>query len=287
MIPVIFIHAGDQDYLKTAIKQAERYNERVVLIGDEKNKTFAKEWVPWKKLYHHHFAQVYQHMNWTHQSQILRNIERWFAISRWMEWKKEERAFCVDSDVMLYADLDEVIETWPSPAAGLAIPRKAWPAGVSASGHCSYWTQAAIKDFCDFVYRMYTTDRGLACLQYKWAAHILTKSPGGVCDMTLLYIWSIGKDVVSPEEIHGEFIGLAKFTKSAADAMSAAYHWVAEERPTAPFQCAVSLEKAYLTDMIQELVDNGWLVEGVDITGGWMEIDTAQDLERAKRLYGT
>ncbi|GAH58750.1 unnamed protein product, partial [marine sediment metagenome] len=64
----------------------------------------------------------------------------------------------------------------------------------------------------------------------------------------------IGKDVVSPEEAHGEFIGLAKFTKSAADAMRAAYHRVMEEHPTAPFQCAVSLEKAYMTDMIHELV---------------------------------
>ena len=97
----------------------------------------------------------------------------------------------------------------------------------------------------------------------------------------------IGKVVVSPEEAHGEFIGLAKFTKSGADVMRATYHRVAEERPTAPFQCAVSLEKAYLTDMIQELVDNGSLVKSVDIDGGWMEIDTAQDLERAKRLYGT
>lgn len=97
----------------------------------------------------------------------------------------------------------------------------------------------------------------------------------------------IGKDVVSSEEAHGEFIGLAKFTKSAADTMRAAYHRVMEEHPTAPFQCAVSLEKAYMTDMIQELVDTGSLVQSVDIAGGWMEIDTAQDLERARRLYGT
>jgi len=93
--------------------------------------------------------------------------------------------------------------------------------------------------------------------------------------------------VVSQEEAHGEFIGLAKFTKSGADVMRAAYHRVVEQRPDAPFQCAVSLEKAYLTDMLQELVDNGSLVQSVDIAGGWMEIDTEQDLERARRLYGT
>jgi len=95
----------------------------------------------------------------------------------------------------------------------------------------------------------------------------------------------IGKDVVSPEEAHGEFIGLAKFTKSGADVMRAAYHRVAEERPAAPFHHAASLEKAYMTDMIQELVDNGAAVKSIDIESGWMEIDTPQDLERARRLF--
>jgi len=96
----------------------------------------------------------------------------------------------------------------------------------------------------------------------------------------------IGKGVVSPEEAHGEFIGLAKFTKSGAEAMKATYHRVAKESPTAPFQRAASLEKAYMTDMIQELVDIGLPVQSVDIEGGWMEIDTPQDLERARRLFG-
>jgi len=97
----------------------------------------------------------------------------------------------------------------------------------------------------------------------------------------------IGKGVVSPGEAHGEFIGLAKFSKSGAEVMKAAYHRVAAKRPAAPFQHAAYLEKAYLTDMIQELVDNGSLVQSIDIEGGWLEIDTPQDLERARRLFGT
>lgn len=96
----------------------------------------------------------------------------------------------------------------------------------------------------------------------------------------------IGKDVVSPEEAHGEFIGLAKFTRPAVEAMRAAYHRVARDCPTAPFHHAKSLEKAYMTDMIQELIDLGSPVNSVDIPGGWMEIDTPQDLERAVRLFG-
>jgi choline kinase len=97
----------------------------------------------------------------------------------------------------------------------------------------------------------------------------------------------IGKGVVRPDEARGEFIGLAKFTKSGADAMKAAYHRVAEERPAAPFQHAASLDKAYMTDMIQELIDTGKLVQSIEIESGWIEIDTPQDLERARKLFGT
>ena len=96
----------------------------------------------------------------------------------------------------------------------------------------------------------------------------------------------IGKGMVSPEEAHGEFIGLAKFSKVGAKAMKAAYHRVAKKHPSTPFQSAASLKKAYMTDMIQELMDCGLPVQSVDITGNWMEIDTPQDLERARKLFG-
>ena len=99
-------------------------------------------------------------------------------------------------------------------------------------------------------------------------------------------VTKIGKDVVGPSEAHGEFIGLAKFSKIGAGVMIEAYHRVAKESPDTHFQHAASLGKAYMTDMIQELIDNGSLVESVDIDGGWMEIDTPQDLERARQLFG-
>jgi dTDP-glucose pyrophosphorylase len=42
-----------------------------------------------------------------------------------------------------------------------------------------------------------------------------------------------------------------------------------------------------MTDMIQELVDNGSLVQSIDIKGGWMEIDTQQDLEEVRRRFAS
>lgn len=96
---------------------------------------------------------------------------------------------------------------------------------------------------------------------------------------------AIGKGVVDPEEAHGEFIGLARFSGSGAEALKAAYNAVLNERPDAPFQRASSLKTAYLNDMLQELVDSGHTVTTVDIDGGWIEIDTPQDLEEARRRF--
>lgn len=123
----------------------------------------------------------------------------------------------------------------------------------------------------------------------NWAQHYEGRDQHPVSEAELVTVENgrvvkIGKEVVSPEEAHGEFIGLAKFTRGGAEAMKAAYHQ-AKKSPAAPFQHAASLEQAYLTDMIQELVNSGAVVHSVDIEGGWMEIDTPQDLERARKLF--
>lgn len=98
---------------------------------------------------------------------------------------------------------------------------------------------------------------------------------------------AIGKRVVAPEQAHGEFIGLASFSRAGVELLRAAYHRVAVESPDGPFHQAASLKKAYLTDMVQELVDGGAVVRNVDIRGGWNEIDTAQDLAEARRHFAS
>ncbi len=103
-------------------------------------------------------------------------------------------------------------------------------------------------------------------------------------------IRKIGKGAVSPEEATGEFIGMATFSGRGADVLRAEFHRLLEAyrgRFDEPFQRAASFRKAYLTDMLQELVDRGVRVGVVPIHGGWREIDTPQDLERASRLFAS
>jgi len=79
-----------------------------------------------------------------------------------------------------------------------------------------------------------------------------------------------------------EFIGLAKFSQRGAEILKETYHDVLEKTAGGSFQRAASIDKAYLTDMVQELIDRGYVVRSVDIRGGWQEIDTPQDLEWAR-----
>ena len=50
------------------------------------------------------------------------------------------------------------------------------------------------------------------------------------------------------------------------------------------FHNAPSLEKAYLTDMLQELINLGVNISPITVDGKWCEIDTPQDLERAREI---
>ena len=49
------------------------------------------------------------------------------------------------------------------------------------------------------------------------------------------------------------------------------------------FHDAPSIKKAYLTDMLQELIDSGVVVKPIIINDEWYEIDTLQDLQIARK----
>jgi phosphoenolpyruvate phosphomutase len=96
---------------------------------------------------------------------------------------------------------------------------------------------------------------------------------------------ALGKRVVPAPEAHGEFIGLAKFSAAAAETMRREYRKLERELgPEAPFGTAQRFESAYVTDLLNHLIADGADLRAVDIHGGWREIDTVQDLERARAI---
>ena len=94
----------------------------------------------------------------------------------------------------------------------------------------------------------------------------------------------IGKNL-GAEESHGEFIGMAKFSKEGARALREIHKDLRKLFKGKLFHEARDFEKAYLTDIIQEMINRGAKVSPVNITEGWHELDTLQDLGRLSLLY--
>jgi choline kinase len=95
----------------------------------------------------------------------------------------------------------------------------------------------------------------------------------------------VGKRALPPGDAFGEFIGLVKLSATGAG-------WLRAELAAArarhgddePYQRAARFANAYLTDALQAMIDAGRPVTPVAIEGQWREIDTGQDLERARLL---
>ena len=94
------------------------------------------------------------------------------------------------------------------------------------------------------------------------------------------HISKIGKNI-DPEKAHGECIGITLFSKKGAEQLKKCYKNAIKKYKNTKFHEATSISKAYLTDMIQEIIDNGITIKNVDTYGDWMEIDTFDDYKRA------
>lgn len=96
-------------------------------------------------------------------------------------------------------------------------------------------------------------------------------------------ILEIGK-IISEKPVHGEFIGVLKLSKAGCETFKSYFHKAKALFEGKPFIRAKIFEKAYLTDMLQYLVNEGITVNAALIEKEWIEIDTVQDYERAEKF---
>ena len=86
------------------------------------------------------------------------------------------------------------------------------------------------------------------------------------------------------DEKIGEFLGPVIFSEIGSKKFVKKYSEL-KKTHNGNFHNAVSLSKAYLTDMIQELIDNNIKIDPIIITGKWCEIDTVEDFKKAELLF--
>lgn len=96
-------------------------------------------------------------------------------------------------------------------------------------------------------------------------------------------ISEIGNKVENINEIEAQYIGLMRFRSEGVDTLVAAHKSMYEN--DRPWQQKRPVEKAYMTDLLMEVILMGGSVTPVPISSGWLEIDTVEDYEKAAAMF--
>jgi hypothetical protein len=191
-MPVIFIHQGNSWYLPYALRQARTVSKSVVLLGDSDEATVRLDRL--RSTAGDQFTALYEHMSFNPESFERFCFLRWFYLLSYMQANDGvDEALYLDTDVLLYSPMPELRRIYGGGmrACGLMIPPQTHDSYFwVASGHISYWTRSALQKLCDFILEGYTDGRLKTLYREKWNWHQSTKSAGGICDMTTLYLFS-------------------------------------------------------------------------------------------------
>ena len=82
----------------------------------------------------------------------------------------------------------------------------------------------------------------------------------------------------------GELLGIMKLSQKGSQILIEHYERL-EKNHNGQFHDAESFKKAKFVDILQELIALGVEITPVPITGNWCEIDTPDDLARAKKIF--
>ncbi|MFH1500735.1 MAG: gamma-glutamyl-gamma-aminobutyrate hydrolase family protein [archaeon] len=91
----------------------------------------------------------------------------------------------------------------------------------------------------------------------------------------------LGNTSCSRSQAKVRYVGLIKFSKSGAEALKKVYHKNREKfwDKDSPWLRSKSFKKAYMTCILQALVNEGYKVSPILIKRGWLEFDTNEDYE--------
>jgi choline kinase len=88
-------------------------------------------------------------------------------------------------------------------------------------------------------------------------------------------IVELGRRPSTLEEIQGQYIGLTKVRADFAPELVAAYRALDPDR----LYDGRAPARMFMTSFLQHLIDTGRPVRSVPVRGGWLEVDTASDLD--------
>lgn len=193
--PLVFIHKGNQKYLKKVINLAEKNNKNVYLIGDKTNKYYCQHWIDFQELNqleYLKFKKTYIHLSTNRYEFELGCFERYFLLYEFMKKHDVSECFMVDSDVCVFTDLEkEILDKYD---VALSATENGIPNIWCMSPHCSYWKKEALAGFLEYLEHLYKNhDKRLERL---WDFYKKNKMYGGISDMVILHLWVKEKRIV-------------------------------------------------------------------------------------------
>lgn len=154
-IPVIFVQSGNLDCLKDALIQAKKFNERVILIGDDSNRYHAYDGIEYYPISEYnkssnYFSRIYRHMSKVPYEKEFGRFARWFVLEEFTKANNVPIFFYAESDVMLYCDISSEYNTNFN-GCDLAVELH----HGFCNGLVSYWNTKTISSFCFFLNQFY------------------------------------------------------------------------------------------------------------------------------------
>lgn len=200
MIPVIFVRifhptGGHFAGLPVALKQARKWNDRVILIGDQRQPDEIKNSVEFHVLEDYsksrdRFQPLWDRHHggdkdaWYWRACML----SWFVLADWMEFHQENFVCTVDTDVLIFERIEEIYPHWAQfdLSACNALGTMTVPFFVSLH---------AIQHFKDYLFDLFEKPNPLPgqiqaraecrCCMSAWrlAAQFRGLSVGNLCDV--------------------------------------------------------------------------------------------------------
>ncbi len=158
-------------------------------------------------------------------------------------------------------------------------------------------TGGFVSSYADIVYRGSTVkkliasphDKVLAC-DTDWRRRYVDRSLHPETDAEKLRaegdrVVELSRHIPS-ERASGEFIGVGKFTADGAREIVAAFDEAKRQHAGRPWRTpGKTFERAYLIELFQDMIERGSAFHRVDTHGGYMEIDTVEDLACAAKWW--
>jgi len=182
MIPVVLIHKSFQNYVKYSIMQASK-NNKVYLLGDVNSNLNVEnfEFINYNGLLSgcDEFRSKYVHLSTNSLEYELFCYQRWYILRNFMREKNLDIVFYIDSDVLLFINVEKEWEKFKQ--FDMTLLHRT--AAIS-----SFITYEGVNNFCNLLDSIYDNKNSYPFKKIE--SHFMVRQKfglaGGVCDMTLL-----------------------------------------------------------------------------------------------------